>query len=209
MSAGSGIRLVTVHVDRFKECGQHLISTSSLDSTNVVEVDHLAVLCFFQCSRRGCVSQTYPRSQRRCCVRCANPTGRHQGKGLLVKCSATRSYQQRGRVLHGDWSRYQCCGGGMSCCGSCGESSCLQLCSVLEVTNSRSSWITLRSSLFLTFSNFLTTRRSVSQAAAPLHSTPKPKPTVCPCLQSAKLRCDTTLTPLTNQQKEPPTRPAC
>ena len=50
-----------------------------------------------------------------------------------VFCPCLVAYQQRERVLYGDWSRYQCCGGGMPCSGSCGESSCPQLCAVVEV----------------------------------------------------------------------------
>ncbi|KAG0568774.1 hypothetical protein M758_6G042200 [Ceratodon purpureus] len=49
-------------------------------------------------------------------------------------CPCLVAYQQRGRVLFGDWSRYQCCGGGMPCSGSCGESKCPQFCAVVEVT---------------------------------------------------------------------------
>lgn len=48
-------------------------------------------------------------------------------------CPCLVAYQQRGRVLYGDWSRYQCCGGSMPCSGSCGESKCPQLCAVVEV----------------------------------------------------------------------------
>lgn len=51
---------------------------------------------------------------------------------MLCPCAA--SYGLRGRVLYNDWSRYQCCGGGMPCSGSCGEESCPQLCAILEVT---------------------------------------------------------------------------
>ena len=38
------------------------------------------------------------------------------------------------RALHGDMSRYRCCGGFHPCVGRCGEESCPQLCLCLEVS---------------------------------------------------------------------------
>lgn len=44
------------------------------------------------------------------------------------------SYHLRTRALHGDMSRYRCCGGFHPCVGKCGEENCPQVCLCLETT---------------------------------------------------------------------------
>lgn len=49
-----------------------------------------------------------------------------------VLCPPCTSYVLRARALHGDLSRYVCCGGFFPCSGRCGEQQCPRLCLGLE-----------------------------------------------------------------------------
>jgi hypothetical protein len=49
-----------------------------------------------------------------------------------VWCSWCASYQLRKRALHGDMTRYLCCGGFLPCSGRCGEAKCPEVCLCLE-----------------------------------------------------------------------------
>ncbi|XP_024524295.1 uncharacterized protein LOC112345364 [Selaginella moellendorffii] len=49
-----------------------------------------------------------------------------------IFCPFCAAYQLRGRSLHNDWSRYQCCGGGLPCSGRCGEPKCPRFCAATE-----------------------------------------------------------------------------
>ncbi|CAI5481131.1 unnamed protein product [Closterium sp. Yama58-4] len=52
---------------------------------------------------------------------------------IATWCSPCASYYLRDRVLYGDMSRYQCCGGFLPCSGHCGESKCPKFCLGMEV----------------------------------------------------------------------------
>lgn len=52
---------------------------------------------------------------------------------LAACCSPCVSFLLRDRVLYGDMSRYQCCGGFLPCSGHCGEAKCPHMCLGLEV----------------------------------------------------------------------------
>ncbi|CAI7728589.1 unnamed protein product [Closterium sp. NIES-53] len=52
---------------------------------------------------------------------------------IATWCSPCASYYLRDRVLYGDMSRYQCCGGFLPCSGHCGESKCPKFCLGVEV----------------------------------------------------------------------------
>ena len=47
-------------------------------------------------------------------------------------CSCCASYQLRKRALHGDMTRYTCCGGYLPCSGRCGEQNCPAFCLGME-----------------------------------------------------------------------------
>jgi hypothetical protein len=47
-------------------------------------------------------------------------------------CTCCASYQLRKRALHGDMTRYLCCGGFLPCSGRCGEAKCPEFCLGVE-----------------------------------------------------------------------------
>ena len=47
-------------------------------------------------------------------------------------CSCCASYSLRKRALHGDMTRYLCCGGYLPCSGRCGEQKCPEFCLGVE-----------------------------------------------------------------------------
>ncbi|KAG7674836.1 hypothetical protein Ndes2526B_g07676 [Nannochloris sp. 'desiccata'] len=47
-------------------------------------------------------------------------------------CTCCASYQLRKRALHGDMTRYLCCGGYLPCSGRCGEAKCPEFCLGVE-----------------------------------------------------------------------------